>query len=81
MSGHRQHRFEVGETYDSNRRGDFTVIKLDGDNMTVKWKDGETVTLSAREQEKILNNYEEEFINLGDASHLQAKKTPRKRKG
>ena len=61
--GDDQPRFEVAKTYDSNRRGEFTVISLKGDDMTVKWEDnGEMVMLSASEQEKILRNYEKEFV-------------------
>jgi hypothetical protein len=33
-------------------QGNFTVLKLHGDDMTMKWEDGETVTLLAREMEK-----------------------------
>ena len=62
MSDDVQPRFKVGETYNSNRRGNFTVLKLEGDDMTVRWEGGEEMKCSACSQEKILANYEREFI-------------------
>jgi hypothetical protein len=54
------HRFLVGESYESNRRGKFTVVKIEGDQMVIRWGNGEIAPVSAQQQEKILRNYEHE---------------------
>lgn len=53
-------RFKVGETYGSNRRGEFTVLSIDGDHMRIRWDNGEEMICPLAEQEKILKNYEAE---------------------
>jgi hypothetical protein len=47
--------FQVGGRY-KNRKGLFTVISLDGDNMTIRWDNGEEITDTIASQARILRN-------------------------
>ena len=51
--------FEVNGTY-ANRKGNYTVLSLDGDRMTIRYEDGSEANLKISLQERIWENIEVE---------------------
>ncbi len=49
------HPFEVGKFY-RNRKGQYVVQTIDGDRMTIRYEDGQTLVTSARIQARIWEN-------------------------
>ena len=53
------HQFEVGGRY-RNNLGEYEVLAVEGDKMTVRFDDGRTQDLSIATQARILFRYQEE---------------------
>ena len=75
------HLFEVGKNY-RNRAGEYTVLALDGEKMTIRYVSGSTLVTSAVTQGRIWENIqfeeqsarEEERQRLAQEARLAARK-------
>lgn len=75
------HPFEVGKMY-RNRAGEYTVLTVDGDRMTIRYVSGNTLTTSAAIQARIWENIqfeeqsarEEERLRLAQEARLASRK-------
>ena len=75
------HSFEVGKNY-RNRIGEYTVMAIDGDKMTIRYTTGSTLATSAAIQSRIWENIqfeeqasrEEEKQRLAQEARLAARK-------
>jgi len=67
------HPFEVGKTY-RNRVGEYVVLALDGDQMTIRYATGGTVEMSAVLQARIWENihFEEQVVREEERYRLAA---------
>lgn len=54
-----QHSFVVGNVYPSHR-GKFTVLRIEGEKMWIRFADGREVETDIKLQQRIVDNYDEE---------------------
>lgn len=52
-------KFEVGATY-QNMKGDYEVLSIKGENMTIRWTDGSEITTTVDQQLRILERLDHE---------------------
>ncbi|MFH1719210.1 MAG: hypothetical protein ABIF19_17795 [Planctomycetota bacterium] len=55
--------FEVGELYE-NRKGTYEVLDIAGDDMSIRWADGEEVSTSIIMQSRICDRMQKELAQL-----------------
>lgn len=55
--------FEIGKKY-KNRKGTFEVLAIDGDLMSIKWKNKEVATTSVTMQSRIIEHIQREISDL-----------------
>ncbi len=56
-------KFEVGESY-QNRKGAYEVLEITGDEMRIRWDEGEEVTTTITLQSRITNHMQQEEKGL-----------------
>ncbi len=72
--------FEVGQKY-RNRKGTYEVIAIDGDSMTIRWKNGEDVKTTVRLQQRIIAAMQEDYQQLSVSSDWAKRKDVRQYTG
>ncbi|MDD5093450.1 MAG: hypothetical protein PHV74_03600 [Dehalococcoidia bacterium] len=55
--------FEIGEQYE-NRKGKYEVLEIEGDDMRIRWDDGDEISTSVTMQSHILNQIREHLERL-----------------
>jgi len=60
MANEQGAEFEMGARYE-NRKGPFEVVRIEGDNMLIRWDDGQEVETTIGDQVRIKRNMEREL--------------------
>ncbi|MFP4308399.1 MAG: hypothetical protein ACLFQQ_14390 [Desulfococcaceae bacterium] len=80
----REINFKVGERYE-NRKGQFEVLTINGDQMEIRWQDGESMWTDMSFQRRVIRNMEFEEAQAKAraeaGSTAAAKRASRKRSG
>ena len=61
--------FEIGQKYE-NRKGEYEVITIDGDSMTILWDSGEEICTTVTMQQRIIEGMHRDCPQLNLYSDL-----------
>ncbi len=68
------YKFEVGATF-KNMKGKYEVVSIKGENMVIRWTDGNEITTTIDQQRRILERLDhEKRIKQQEAAKAKKKK-------